>query len=44
MVSFAVLQSLVSNDGLSLDVVRLTEGVVSSPNGVVIFGEGDGLG
>ena len=43
MVSFAVLLSLVSTDGLSLDVVRLAEGVVRSLNGAVILGEGDGL-
>ena len=41
--SFAVLLSLVSTDGLSLDVALLAEGVVCSLNGAVILGEGDGL-
>ena len=44
MVSFAAFLSLASTDGLSLDVVLLAEGVVSSLNGAVILGKGDGLG
>ena len=41
--SFAALLSLVSTDGLSLDVALLVEGVVRSLTGAVILGEGDGL-
>ena len=44
VVSFAALLSLVNTDGLSLDVVRLAEGVVSSLNEAVILGEGEVLG
>ena len=43
-VSFASLLSLVSIDGLSLDVARLAEGVVSPLKEAVILGEGDVLG
>ena len=41
--SFAALLSLVSTDGLSVDVALLAEGEVHSLNGAVMLGEGDVL-
>ena len=44
MLSLAALLSLVNADGLSLDDCLLADGVLSSLNGAVMLGAGDGLG